>query len=102
MSRFVKALLLLVIILALVLAGILAMDYFRDLHSLRDLQVQLAESRTTWEAIAEQKETLQEKLKSTEEALKEARLTLRESTERVDALRSDIKMLEAEIAALEP
>ena len=102
MNRRQEALLVLVMVLALALAGVLAADFNRDLCSLRDLETQLAESRAAWEGIAEKKEALQEELKTTEEALKEARLTLQESAERADSLRADIKALESEIALLSP
>ena len=102
MSRSLKALLFLVVFLALVLTWVLSDDFLWDRQFLRELEAKLAESRAVWESVAEKKEALQEELKSAEEALKEARLTLQESTERAEALRTDIEALESEIAALEP
>ena len=102
MSRSLKVLLVLVMVLAVALPAILWMDFLRDRRALRGLEEQLAESRANWESIAKKKEELQESLQSTEEALKEARLTLQESTERAEALRSDIEALKSELALAEP
>ena len=102
MSRSLKAILMLAMLLAVILAGILFSDLFRDRQALHDLEAQLADSRASWESIAEKKEALQDELKVAEEALKEARLTLQESVERADSLWSDIEALASEIAAFGP
>ena len=102
MSRSLKAILMLAMLLAVILAGILFSDLLRDRQALHDLEAQLADSRASWESIAEKREALQDELKVAEEALKEARLTLQESVERADSLRSDIEALASEIAAFGP
>jgi len=71
MSRSLKAILMLAMLLAVILAGILFSDLLRDRQALHDLEAQLADSRASWESIAEKKEALQDELKVAEEALKE-------------------------------
>ena len=100
MSKTVKGLLVLVLVLALVTAAMLTRGILRDQRALREKQAELAASRATWEKIAEEKETLQDELQEVTDALKEARLTLEESETRAEELRAEIESLEQEIADL--
>jgi len=101
MSRTMKGILVLVMAAALAVAAVLGAGILRDTQRVRELEQELAQSRATWEKIAEEKEALQEDLKKVTEELKEARLTLEESTGRAEELREDLAQLDLEIAELQ-
>lgn len=91
-----------VMILSIILMTVLYTGLLRDRQALKELNIQLTESRTAWENTAEEKEKLQEELKTAEEALKEAELTLKESIERAETLKKEIDLLQIEIDEAEP
>ena len=95
-------LLLPVMILAIVVTAALYTDLLRDRKTVSDLLIQLEASRSAWETTAEEKEKLQEELKTVEEALKEAKLTLSESNERAEKLKVEIAQLREETGEAEP
>ena len=95
-------LLLSVMILAILVTAVLYNDLLRDRKTVSDLISQLEISRSAWEATAEEKEKLQEELKTVEEALKEAKLTLSESNERAEKLKAEIEVLREETGETEP
>ena len=63
MSRTMKGILVLVMAAALAVAAVLGAGILRDAQRVRELEQELAQSRATWEKIAEEKEALQEDLK---------------------------------------
>ena len=100
MSKSLKFILVLILLLAVVAAGFLSRGILRDQKILREKQAELAASRATWEKIAEEKETLQDELQEVTDALKEAKLTLEESEARAEELRAEIETLKQEIEGL--
>ena len=100
MSKIQKALLCVVMIFAIGLTIFLLIGYRNDGERLAFLQEELANSRTVWETIAEEKETLLDELDEANDALREAQLTLEESTERANELREEIETLKKDIENL--
>ena len=88
------------LVTALVLICVLFLHY-RDLGAqLSQTQVQLTDSRNTWESVAAEKEKLQAQKKSLESDLKEAKLSLSEAQEKTVSVKEDIDTLTVEIEDL--
>ena len=100
MSKFQKAALCVVMAAAIGLILFLQIGYHRDSAKLASLREELTTSRASWEAIAEEKEELLDKLDEANDALREAQLTLEESTARAEELQKEIDTLKQEIEAL--
>ena len=90
----------------IVMAAALAMMIFCTLNylnigkELRSCEKRLAESRTAWETIAAEKESLQDDLKARQKELNIARLELDNATEDAEKIRAEIEQLRTEIEAL--
>ena len=101
MNKSLRALLCIVLIFALFASGIQVFRYFRADRQVKDLRLELEESRSVWEGIAEKKESLQAELKQVTNDLKEARLSLSEAETRSQELLQEIDGLEKSIAEAE-
>ena len=102
MNRWMRIILICVMIAAVGLAGVLVYRYRSvDGTRLREMNQALEESRASWERIAEEKVDLQIELEDAQNALREAELTLEDhSPARAEEIRRDIETLKAEIEAL--
>ena len=100
MKSSLKIILMVVMAAAIAVIGLSWTSLFSDQRLLREKQAELEKSRETWEAIAAEKEGLQDELKEVENALKEAKLTLEEKTARAETLQAEIETLKQEIEAL--
>ena len=85
---------------ALALMGFCTLNYLNLGKELRSCEAQLAESRTTWETIAAEKEALQTDLKAKQKELSIARLELDSATEDAKKIRAEIETLRTEIETL--
>ena len=100
MTKLLKGLCLLALCAALLLTVTLSTRAISLARSIRMQSKMLEESRTRWEQMAAEKETLQARLKEVRSALREAELTLEESTVRAEELRLDIQELETQYELL--
>ena len=85
---------------AVALGAVLSIDYSGHASYLRSLQNDLSVSRTKWESIAAEKESLQEEYSEVSDAVREAELTIEEENARSKQLSEEISGLEADIVDL--
>lgn len=100
MNKQLKITVCIVMVAAVTLMVICLSHYLNLGKQLHAYEQQLSESRKHWEAIAEEKETLQADLKEKQDNLKEARLSMEEATEKAEELRTEIVQLKQEIEKL--
>ncbi len=100
MSKPLKAILLLVLVLSLLLIFVHLEKYRSASNEYSLLLHQLDDSTEKWNQINQDKIALQSELKELTEQLREAELTIEESDKRSDELQQDIAQLESDIESM--
>ena len=100
MNKSMKICCALAAVISVLLSGALLIKYIRKTRDLSSLEEQLTVSRTHWETVAAEKESLQNMLVEVTSQLREANLTIEESETRTAELNTDITLLESEIQSL--
>ncbi len=100
MNKTLKITLWVVMVAAVVLMLFCGLHYTSLSRQFRETDAQHTASMEKWQAIAAEKETLEEELDTKNTELNRAKLDLEEYTSRAEELRKDIDTLQAEIEDL--
>ena len=100
MNKQIKIILVIVMIMSVALMAVCGLYLVSLRNQLKDAELRLAESRSTWETIDSEKRTLQDDLKLVQNDLKQASQDLTEWTEKSVSMQAEIDELRAQIESL--